>query len=406
MNKKIVSMTATAVLGSTLITSVASASTVKVQAGDTLWELSKKYNTSVNKIKSTNGLSTDTIYVGQILTIPGATTNENSSSSKRSKTQSTQKEKIHKVEKGDSLWKIAVKYSISIPDLKEINSLSSDIIYPGQKLTITKSNKTKQDQSNTSSAQTNKTSSTTTSSYTVKSGDSLWLIAKTHNISVSQLKTINGLENDNIYPGQKLTVTQSSNKIDQSQPLNSTSKISFKTYTVKAGDSLWKIANDHLVSIAEIKVWNNLSSNTLQIGQTLKLNDDNNNASGSDNSNQSIDIEKMIEEANKLIGIPYKWGGNTTSGFDCSGFVYYVLNKVTSISRLSSAGYWSSMKSIDSPERGDIVFFNTSGSGVSHMGIYLGDNEFIHSGSSTGVTISSLTSSYWKNCYLGAKRFY
>ena len=114
----------------------------------------------------------------------------------------------------------------------------------------------------------------------------------------------------------------------------------------------------------------------------------------------------IIATAKKYIGVPYLWGGTTPSGFDCSGYVQYVFKTHgISLPRVSrdqyTAGYAVSRSNL---KPGDLVFFNTSGSGVSHLGIYLGDNQFIHASTSKGVTISLLSSSYWSSRYLGARR--
>jgi cell wall-associated NlpC family hydrolase len=116
--------------------------------------------------------------------------------------------------------------------------------------------------------------------------------------------------------------------------------------------------------------------------------------------------ENIIASAKQYIGTPYVWGGMTPSGFDCSGLVQYVFaQNGISLPRTTALQYkvgTSVSKSNLKP--GDLVFFNTSGSGVSHVGIYIGDNQFIHSSSSKGVVITSLSNSYWSARYLGARR--
>lgn len=119
--------------------------------------------------------------------------------------------------------------------------------------------------------------------------------------------------------------------------------------------------------------------------------------------------EELVDYSKTLIGVPYRYGGTTTSGFDCSGFLKYVYDKFNiSLPRISSdqfAGGQAIGKGELSP--GDLVFFNTANNGsVSHSGIYLGDNNFIHADSTKGVKISNLENErYWKNTYFGAKRY-
>lgn len=277
MKKQIITATTAVVLGSTLFAGAASAQSVKVKKGDTLWGLSKKYGTSINSIKSENKLKSDIIYIGQTLSVNGKSSSTSSSSSSSSSS-------TYKVVSGDSLWKISKKYSMTINELKKLNGLKTDLIRVGQVLKV---------------------------------------------------------------KGSSSSSNQSSSNVSASKPSTS---------------------------------------------------------SGSNVSSTSLNVSKLVSDAKALTGTPYKWGGTTTSGFDCSGFIWYLLNKQTNVGRTSTAGYWSSMKSVSSPSVGDFVFFTTYQAGPSHMGVYIGNNKFIHAGSD-GVQTSDLNNSYWKPRYLGAKRF-
>ncbi|GIN84753.1 hypothetical protein J6TS2_11390 [Heyndrickxia sporothermodurans] len=117
--------------------------------------------------------------------------------------------------------------------------------------------------------------------------------------------------------------------------------------------------------------------------------------------------KNVIKEAKKHIGTPYKWGGVTPRGFDCSGFVYYSFKKNGKYLPHSSSGMYQKGKKISKSnlKPGDLVFFNTSskGKGISHVAIYIGKNQVIHS-VSRGVKVDNLNSYYWKSKYVGAKR--
>ncbi|ASS67821.1 MULTISPECIES: C40 family peptidase [unclassified Paenibacillus] len=115
---------------------------------------------------------------------------------------------------------------------------------------------------------------------------------------------------------------------------------------------------------------------------------------------------KMDGVISDLIGTPYKTAGTTTNGFDCSGFTSYVFKQFKISlphSSSSQAGLGKKVAKADL-KAGDLVFFNTSGRGVSHVGIYVGDGKFAHSSSSKGVMISSLSDSYYTKRYVSARR--
>lgn len=122
-------------------------------------------------------------------------------------------------------------------------------------------------------------------------------------------------------------------------------------------------------------------------------------------------VERILARAEELIGTPYRSGGSTPRGFDCSGFVNFLFHEEAGIELPRSTRELMAMgkKRVakDELQPGDIILFNRNGRGrVSHTGIYIGDNQFIHSSShrSGGVRIDSLEERYWRKSYLTAKR--
>lgn len=198
-----------------------------VQKGDSLWSISSKLGVSVSDIKKINNLSSNNLSIGQVLIIP---------SKKSDDEESNADENVYVVKKGDSLWLIAKNYNTSVDEIKRLNNLSSNTLSIGQKLKIPNAI----------------TSNEIT--YTVKKGDSLWLIANRYDTTVNAIKDKNGLTSNNLSIGQILKIPSTTNYI---------------TYTVKKGDSLWLIAKNYNTSVNDIKKLNSLSSNNLSIGQKL-----------------------------------------------------------------------------------------------------------------------------------------
>ena len=129
------------------------------------------------------------------------------------------------------------------------------------------------------------------------------------------------------------------------------------------------------------------------------------------NSSQSTSSSKVISYAKKFLGKPYLWGAQGPNGFDCSGFTYYVYKNSAgkTLPRTSSAqSKYGTYVSKSNLKPGDLLYFDTVGANngvVTHCGIYIGNNQFIHAASGQGkVVINNLNSSYYINSYVNARR--
>lgn len=238
-----------------------------VKNGDTLYKIANELGVSVASIKTLNNLRTDMIYPGQKLLTNKTITVVETPEKVEKETTTTQ---TYTVKNGDSLFAIASRLGTSVANLKAVNNLKSDMIHPGQKLVTTQVSATKPQETVSRPVQSAPTTNANT--YTVKNGDTLYKIASQLGITLAQLKEVNQLKSDIIYPGQILTGQKAATVVQT--PVTTpvvTAPATTGNYTVKAGDTLYKIATTVGVTVAQVKSWNNLPSDIIFVGQTLHL---------------------------------------------------------------------------------------------------------------------------------------
>lgn len=198
-----------------------------VKKGDSLWSIARANGLTVDELKSLNNLSSNVLHVGDTLLISSADS-----------TGDDGNDNYYVVKSGDTLWSIARKYNLSVNELKALNNLSSNVLSVGQRLIVGKES---------------------SNDYVVSAGDTLWAIARKFNVSVDDIKALNNLSSNNLSIGMILKIPLYSNK--QNEETN--------VYVVKSGDSLWSIARMFNSTVDEIKSLNSLKSNVLRIGQRL-----------------------------------------------------------------------------------------------------------------------------------------
>ncbi|WP_194841367.1 LysM peptidoglycan-binding domain-containing protein [Salinibacillus xinjiangensis] len=226
-----------------------------VKAGDTLYGIANQYGVSVDQLKHANGLTGNTIQVGQALAIPKA--NETTTAPapvQQTTTQITQVEDdTYTVKSGDTLIGIATLHNISVDALKKANSLSTDLIQVGQILSIP----------NDAPAQEAVKKPTI---HVVQTGESLSSISNKYSMPIDDIKAINGLSGDTIYVGQSLRLDGAS------QTSTAQNQISYKTHTVESGDTIWALSVKYGIPQAELLKANHLTtSSPLSIGQKLQV---------------------------------------------------------------------------------------------------------------------------------------
>lgn len=173
-------------------------------------------------------------------------------------------------------------------------------------------------------------------------------------------------------------------------------------HSVARGDTLSSISRRYGVEVSAIRQVNNLSSDAISIGQILKIPVLTQPAPLTTSAATGV---RDVSE--RYLGVTYRFGGASSDGLDCSGFVVIVFTELGIRLPRTSAQQFAFGQPVERTDLrlGDLVFFNTTGQGVSHVGIYLSDGEFIHAASNPGRVIKSrLEEKYYAQRYLGARR--
>ena len=220
-----------------------------VKAGDTLYGISNQYGVSVTELASLNNVDANSLKVGQKLIIPSKSG------------LNPDNMFMYTVKAGDSLYSIAKLYGTSVDEIKKLNYLTSNNLIVGQVLRIPEVY-TKPDEMMVPNY----------ISYTVKKGDTIYSIAKSYGVSADTIIQDNNLKNSNLSVGQILRIRSGEGEVLECFGEDYNDSISnYKIYTVQKGDSLYSISRKYGISVDDIKRANNLISNSLSIGQELKI---------------------------------------------------------------------------------------------------------------------------------------
>jgi lipoprotein Spr len=206
-------------------------------------------------------------------------------------------------------------------------------------------------------------------------------------VSAPQTKFINDIS---ITPTPRATVDNTQVK-SESKETFTTSGLGFTETPAIAGD-VKKITDDSAIPTNVIE-----SASAVQLKYAVLLNSE----------VESLPNKTLLESVDQWYGVRYRTGGNGKSGIDCSGFTVAVYASAYGINlpRVAREQYRISRKiSTTELQEGDLLFFNTRGSGVSHVGVYLGNNKFIHATVSKGVMVNGLFEPYYLKRFIGAGR--
>ena len=243
-------------LAATAAGGAAPAGRYTVRSGDSLSKIGAKVGASVAQLKAWNRIPGTTIRVGQTLKVPAARQTSAAAPSARTPSSSH-----YRIRSGDSLSTIAVRFGVSVSDLRRWNNLRSSRIRAGNFLLV-----------RPPGPSSGRPAPSGSGTYQVVRGDSLDRIARRHGTTVASLQRWNGLTNSRIYPGQKLVVgpqASAGTAAPESPGRGTAAPGGPRTYQVVRGDSLDRIARRHGTTVASLQRWNSLTNSRIYPGQKL-----------------------------------------------------------------------------------------------------------------------------------------
>lgn len=297
--------------------------------------------------------------------------------------------KEYQVKRGDTLAMIAKKYAVNPEDLKEINNLSGSSIKEKQILTIPPTEPVTEQTTGSNGAKTGvkqktaKTikSSAPLSSYTVKKGDSLHTIAKKTGVSVSTLRETNHLRSNALKPGQKIMLVRTAQTLEKK--IKSAQQSDFD----EDDDDM---LDQSLAALSPIEAEEAIASGAELVSKW----------------HNPEEKKLFVKVATAFLGAPYRWGGVSLRGLDCSAFVkkIYELFDVSLPRTAREQAHVGTAVAREDMIEGDLVFFNTRRS-FGHVGIYIGNNEFVHASSGNRIVkIDNLNEAYFNKRFVKAVR--
>ena len=420
--------------------SVNADTTHHVVKNDTVWDLSQKYGVSIQSIEQLNKINTDThlIREGQTLTIP--TTGKTAAKTATKTSQVT-------VKAGDTLWALAQKYGTTVEKLRQLNGLASDayLIHVGDVIKVdgqvTATTTTNAQATSTVSSEASQTSqAASTASSEASQTSQAALTASSEASQTGQAASTASSEASQTSQATSTASSEASQAASTSQAATPYVAANHITYTVQAGDSLYTIAQKYGVTVDSLRQANTLGA-TLQVGQSLTVNDPTKNPQASVATSQaeqttttsqatqatqttqaatttnqvaqttsqpaaqtqtsqasqttqtsqqtqasqaqvatpsSYSVSALLSYAQTFTGVPYVLGGTTPAGFDCSGFTQYVFNHFgKNIGRTTYQQQYAGTKLAVSSAQPGDLLFWGAYGSAYHVGIYLGGSSYI-----------------------------